>query len=493
MSEGISRGNQVIIRVSPAHSETTESSEALENGQEEHIRSFDAFVYSNFNIPLINQAKDLPADEPGEFGNLPLAGVEQVVVNWTRYKRYLHAFLLGEQAASKLLSRDEIFKEISPGLALLLSGQNKDIYPLRIWWSSKTPSLVKLPWELLAYESEGYVNGDISFVRGVPPQTLIPKLPVKKELRLAFIHEALSTPTELSEALSNIPGIELVDMTKPPLEALRDAVNGGFELVHLIADGSVSLAYEGFLYLRKPGTVDVSSDYTTSLGRRSFRFLLNFYQKIESALPEALNEWLSDKFYKQLDIETLTASELSALQRGSRLAVLSLSPPKTTDTDINRLDGLLLPSVYSSFACLGNSDLPMPNIVAQIGACDAGNLKNFWRGFYTELSESLSVEGAVGKGLKASVPLAVALFLRQSARRTFIREPGFEGENVTQINAELQQSKETLKRLHDLGDSVFSDIVSEYEQVESVRQAHLQAQIDPWLEKELPLEEDKSS
>jgi hypothetical protein len=477
-----SRYTEFIVMVVSPPSDRAESTGSKD--QQEHTRCYDAFIYGELQLPGLVPLEGDQKDQPAELSDMPLIGAERVVVDWAAYKKYKRAFIDGQKAASEFLGRDQIFKDLSPGLESLLSGQAISNRPLRIWWTSASPALVQLPWELVAYGGDGYAQGGFYFVRGLPPETPVPKVPVSENLRLAFIHEPNSTPVELMEALQAIPGIDLTDMTKPPLEALQDAVRDGFELVHLVADGSVSLAYEGFLYLRKPEQGGLSLDAKTAAARRSFRILLDTFRKFESILPKTWSAWVNSKLSEKLEIETLSPNELSALQRGSRLAVLSLSPPGSANTYINAMDEMLLPSIYGAFACLGNSPLPMPNIVTQIGAAQPENLKTFWRNFYAELASSLEIEKAVSTGLKGNTPLAIALFLRQNLGKTFKREPAHEDANVTQINAELQQSKETLKRLLDLKDSPLSDIVAEYERGASVRQMELQTKLDPWLEEE---------
>jgi hypothetical protein len=477
-----SRYTEFIVMVVSQPSDPSELNSASD--QPEQTRSYNAFVYGDLEVPGLIPISGTPEDQPAELGDLHLLGAEKVVINWTAYKKYKSIFHEGENAASELLSRDEIFKDLSPGLASLLSGQAISNRPLRIWWACASPRLVQLPWELLAYEGETGAPGEFYFVRGLPPEAPVPKIPVSANLRLAFIHEPSSTPVELMEALQAIPGIDLTDMKKPPLEALREAVRDGFELVHLVADGSVSLTYEGFLYLQKPLEGGRSLNLSTVTARSGIRAAFGLFKKLESILPKSWSEWLNGGFSRSLEIETLSPNQLSALQRGSRLAVLSLSPPRSADPEVNKLNASLLPSIYSAFACLGNSPLPMPNIVAQIGAAQPETLKNFWRAFYTELQNSLKVENAVSKGLEGNTSLPIALFLRQNLGKTFKREAAQEAANVTQINAELQQSKETLKRLLTLKDSPLGDIVAEYEKSASARQEELQTKLDPWLEEE---------
>ena len=148
---------------------------------------------------------------------------------------------------------------------------------------------------------------------------------------------------------------------------------------------------------------------------------------------------------------------------------------------MNRIDGIFLPSVFSSFAAIGSSSLPMPNIVAQVGASDAEQLGNFWRSFYTELGRSLAVEKAFAKGFGQSIPRSLALFLRQRYRHTFKRQQTEQVENVSQINAELELSQQTLQQLKELNTPGFESIVAAFEEQANVRQQVLQAKLDPWL------------
>lgn len=302
-----------------------------------------------------------------------------------------------------------------------------------------------------------------------------------EKLRLAFIHEPSSTPHALAEALRDIEGVELIDMTGYPLDALREAIKSNYELVHLVADGSTSLAYEGFLYLRCPAPEDGAPQSDSRFSRWFFRLTLAAFQKLGPMLPKKWEESWGDKLDTKLNIETLSAAQLSALQRGSQLAVLSLSPPDTDDS-AGRIDGMFLPGVFNSFVCIGSSPLPMPNIVAQTGAGEAQGLSQFWRQFYTELGSSLEVEKSVRAGLRGNGPQAVALFFRQHYRETFKRQKTQPTENVPLINAELQQSKAALQQLEELEGSGLGEIVAVFKERLSARQQELQEKLDPWLE-----------
>jgi hypothetical protein len=212
-----------------------------------------------------------------------------------------------------------------------------------------------------------------------------------------------------------------------------------------------------------------------------YRTLLDAYQKIGPSLPKKWYVSWGEKLGMKLNIETLSATALSALQRGRQLAVLGLSPPNTDDESADRIDGVFLPSIFSAFACIGGSTLPMPNVIAQVGACNIEQLGDFWRKFYSELARSLEIEKAFGAGLSKR-PLPIALFLRQRYSQTFKRQLTEQVENVPQLNAELQLSKETLEQLKALKGSGFEEIVAAFEQQMSVRQQELQGKLNPWLE-----------
>jgi hypothetical protein len=482
------RATEVLVKIIQRTSEDVE-----EEGIEPELKcSYDALIYTDSKLIGLQAQFNWPEGQPEKISNLSLVAIETVVVDWGHYKEYLRFFITGEQKAYHKLKREKLFTFVSPGLHKIFSGEATDKRPLRVWWSPDTPSLVELPWELLAYDDKTNLDEQVSFVRGLPPERPVPILPVGEKLRLAFIHEPSSTSKALSDALKKLQNIEVVDMTDPPLKALQQAISGDFELVHLVADGSVTMAYEGFLYLRKPQTVDISSDIGNALGRRALRLLLSGFRFVEPLLLkkssamlglDRLSLWLSNKLYTKLDIETLSVSELSALQRGSYLAVLGLSPPNSSDHDINRIDGMLLPSIYRAFACIGNSPLPMPNIVAQIGAADEERMPLFWQSFYSDLSAGLQVEKAMRTAMKESSLFAMALFLRQQDSQTFRHDETPKGVKVTQINAELRESEKTLQQLEALKEqySGLSAILQKYEQGESSRQEQLKTKLQEWL------------
>jgi hypothetical protein len=471
---------EVIVRIIPAYLPVFEDYEAADE-KKKNLCSYDALVYAPADLLPADSTINIPEDQPREIQGLSLALNEEVVVDWDYYRSYLRSFILGEKAAVEHLSCDEIFRKVSPGLSSLLRGQLIPARPLRIWLNLVNPKLVELPWELLAY-TDGYAASEISLVRGLPPRSAVPKIPIGKTLRLAFIHEPTSTPTALSRALKGLPQVSVADITDPPLEALQRVLEDGYEMVHLVAEGSASLAYEGYLYLRRPSRLDISAAFDIPWIRRGIRLLLGLYKLIERFLPARLRDLGNRLFFKSLDLDKLTPSDFSSMQRGRTVAILCLSPPKSTDRDPHRIDGWLLPGVFRAFSYLGNSALPMPNIVAQTGPTDEKQMELFWHHFYLRLSETLEIESAVNAGLKASSPQPFALFLRQRQRHTFERDKP--AENVTQLNAELEQSRETIKQFRELGQQsdAIASLVARYEQHETARQQQLEEKLLPYLQ-----------
>lgn len=230
-------------------------------------------------------------------------------------------------------------------------------------------------------------------------------------------------------------------MTGSPREALLQAVREGYELAHIVADGTVSLAYEGILRLGDPSTKS----------------------KLE-----------------------LAPSELSALLRGSRLSILGLTEQESSSDKTIVIGSYAVPSAYRAFVYLGNSRLPLPNIVAPLGPLDDWQMNQFWYGFYSSLAATLKIEEAMASG-RSGGSMAMALFLRQQHRRTFQRlEPTHEAPEVdpNQVFADLQVSSAMVAQLRALGDRYgeLPDTVHQFIDSESKRQEQLTTALSPWTQ-----------
>lgn len=446
MSLGPTDGiEEIIIKIMPSRPGISEDtlSRSSPSVTKEPAQSYDALIYTNLSLPwLILPTSPLPG-QPQTIAKLPLAAIEHVVVRWSNYREYLAAFVEGEKNPSSMRAR--LFETLSSGLEVLFSGQSLSDRPIRIWWSSETPELDDLPWELIAYAERRFTGTQFSFVRGLPPETPVPKVPLSGRLRLAFIHDPSSTPVSLRIAMESLSkeiiGLEVVPMTGSPREALLQAVREGYELAHIVADGTVSLAYEGILRLDDPSTLS----------------------KLE-----------------------LAPSELSALLRGSRLSILGLTERESSSAETFMIGSYTVPSAYRAFVYLGNSRLPLPNIVAPLGPLDGLQMNYFWYGFYNSLATTLKIEEAMASG-RSQGSIAMALFLRRQHRRTFqLLEPTHEVPKVdpNQIYADLQVSRGMVDQLRALGDK-YGDLpasVHQFIDSESKRQEQLATELNPWTQ-----------
>jgi hypothetical protein len=405
---------------------------------QEMSKAYEAYIYANFCIEGLSPPKpDIPVDRESFMG-APCLSVEQVVVRWGRYKDLLGAFMEGTKDPLKM--RYSLLETLSPGLERIFSGPPLVNRPLRIWWHCETPELEDLPWELITYQPSS-VNPILSFVRGKPPSTPTPIVPLKPgaPLRLAYIHDPQFTSTSLGAVLNNLPpGIQVVDFPDDPRQSLERAIKNGFELVHLVADGIISLAYEGLLYFSNTKSPDLS------------------------------------------------ASELSQILSGSRVSVLCLTEPAGLSPDMVWIGRYQVPSAYRAFAYLARCNRPLPNIVAPLGPHEYWQTNQFWQIFYTRLSESLSVEEAVIGG-RMSMPMVMALFLRQNLKQTFHRlaTPNqVPAVDPRQISQNLQQSYDLVSQLNEIKEQFGSlpDSLTSFIIEESSRQARLEADLDPWLD-----------
>jgi hypothetical protein len=439
------RYQEVVVRLMPLPASDSDRSRSYSRSRET-VRSYSALVYTNLNLgqaarPTLSGPL---ADEPMTMGGLPLSSLEQVSIRWGQYQEYLANFIIGAKGPSQFSHR--LFEALSPGLETLLSGTLSG--PLRIWWSAKTPELEDLPWELVAYATpqarDAASSNSIFFVRGLPPDSVAPLLPLSGPLRLGFIYDPNKKPNSLAAALSQLaPGVDVVEMTGPPRDELRKAIQQGFELLHIVADGIVSLAYDGILYLHDPSTPQIP------------------------------------------------ASELSGLLSGSRVAILSLSAPEGDYTpDTMTIRGISVPSAFRAFAYLGSANVPLPSVAAPLGPLPDFLESNFWREFYAGLGASLAVDKAILGALQLNgQALPVALFSRhtygQLFRQRTVEVLGQE-DDPGQISLQLSVSQKMVQTLGALADDYpeIASSVGSYISGETARQDKLKAQLSPWVELE---------
>lgn len=433
---------EIVVKISPARMWGSGSVTLTGSRMKEAKRTYDALIYTHLQIPALTRPDKPPPGQPQEVAGIPLAGTESLTVKWSRYQEYLAAFVEGEKAPSYM--RERLLEALPPGLESIFSVPLPTSQPVRLWWASDTPELEDIPWELATHRGRSDPQGRFFFVRGLPPDNPLPILPIDQRLRLAFIHDPSYTHPALHEAINALsPMIEVIDMPQFPRKALEEVAHKGYELVHIVADGVVSSAFEGILYFH---------------GGRS-------------TSPE------------------ISPGELSALLRGSRVSVVSLSEQNYSDPDVVNIGGQLVPSVYRAFSALASSRLPLPTMVAPLGPLKPDDMKFFWTNFYNGLGDTLSLQKTMARTVIGNYPAPVAVFLRHPLEVLFRRRSQTRAKSATPpadpnvIGADLQLSNDLVAQLKAHGELYGSlpESVSKFIESESVRQEGLSSTLEPWL------------
>ncbi len=421
-----SRFEEICIWLGAARDDADRASRRTET---EPRRAYDAGIYTRLSLDGLSAPRGRP-HLAAELAGLPLVAVERVVVRWSQYREYLEAFHEGEKAVSYM--RGRLLETMSDGLERLFPPPSTG-RAVRLWLASEAPELRELPWELVAYPRSGPADPRFSLVRGAPGEWA-PLVLVEHGLRLALIHEPARTPPPLAAALAQpVPGLTVVPLAGPVRQALHRAAREGFELVHLVADGSVSLGGEGVL----------------ALG----------------------------------DGERVAPREVSSLLAGSRVSVLALTPAVSS-----RLSPGEVPTVFRAFAHLGYSAHPLPSLVAPVGPLVDKQVEEFWRLFYRTLAESLSVEEAVVRGRAAASAPPMALFLRHRLGREFVRPTARATPMVepTRLSADLQVARQLVEQLRAV-DSNFAGLEGNISgtpllERESARQEQVEQGLTSWTQ-----------
>lgn len=407
--------------------------------------AYTVLVYSDLELDLDSPTQVSPPF-PVMLAGLPLAGVERLEVGWSSYEDYLADFLQGEKAPEVM--RHRLLHTLSAKLAEVvgyLSDQR-----VRLWLSSECPELDELPWELLLGEPGRLWETDLSFVRGLPPDSPRPLVPVQGKPRLALIGSPPFAPGPLWDRLQALQDVEVVALSGDWRRSLRQAVADGFELVHLVADGFITQAYEAALY----------------------------YHDLQESDPAR---------------QTLFASELGSHLFASQVAVLGLTVPDYHSPDVITVAGRKVPSAYRAYARLGATSPSLPTIVAPIGPLDPSDawevprLVQFWGEFYEGVGKSYNAENGMRRARNAVKGAPVALFLRhphglfrraeQASARLAVE--------VAQKGAEYALSRRFTDRLRTFQQSGgFSDNLIKLLDEESVHQNRIASELEPWTRRE---------
>jgi len=392
-----------------------------------------ALVYSQLPIDVqsFSQAGNLV---PTAWAGDPLIGAEPFEVNWVRYTDYASRYFEGEKDAEMM--KVTLFQALSPNLSKILSGEVGGGRRTRTWFHSDAPEVNQLPWELVAYANGFRAGTEGSFVRGIPPESPTPLVPVVDgRLRLGVIDPSGATSTAMRQVLSFAQiGMEVVPLSGDCRAALRQAVEQGVEVLHIIVSASVTTSYDGVLEF--PGS---------------------------SAPP-------------------VTSAELTSHLRGSRVRLIGLTPP-AEDPSALMQGPYLKASAYRAFAYFATSPYPIPTFVAPVGPMDDAQVLGFWTTFYQELGRSLEIEVSMAAALRHRI-VPVGLFLRQLQTATFKPVAEQPAIDPSAIEADLTSSAALLKQYEELGAQLgvkskqFSKVVS----TEHARQERLHENVSQWIE-----------
>jgi hypothetical protein len=422
------RGTDVIVRIPPARSAPGQGTTTT--------RSYDALVYSERDLRL-GQSQTHRA--PPQWRDLPLRGGAQLRMSWERYQDYLACFYEGEKGPQEM--RVRMRRAVSSDLLPFVDELVASPQPCNVWWGSDCTELDDMPWELL-FSPEGGLPPppNFTFVRGLPPETPPPILPLTGPLRLLWSDTPWVPPWMRGLFTQQaLPGVQTIAHTGPVREALRRAADEGIELVHLCADGVVSLAYEGLLYLHG------------------------------DARPE------------------LSAHEISHALRGSRVCVLSLTEENYAHPDLMDVGGREVVSVYRAFTSLSSARVPLPSMVSPLGPVAADLAERFWRGFYTGLGQTHRLDGALAGGRQSAPGSTFAFFARHFLGKLFrASQARAVPDRPERMATALRSSQAGTEQLRSLGEkySALPDYLHRFMEAEGVRQKTIEAQLEEWARPE---------
>lgn len=420
-------GDVIVQVVSAARHDGREAS-----GRERQVAHYDALIYSHLPLPVSTRAS---SHYPETLRNLPLRGVERITLQPDDYTHYLASFVDGDKGMHMM--RDRMLEAMSPQLQHLLTAEP---LRLRIWWHNVQPELEDYPWELTV-KAEQRAH-EVAFLRGLPPETPLPKIPIANEPRVAMVGASHLWPAWALALCAKRAG-SMIPIQGSLRDGLQQAVQQGLEVVHAFTDGVSTSALEGILYDHGRGD----------------------------------------------DEAELPSGELSRILSGSRVTLLCLSPARYSDPDTQPIGGRNVLSVYRAFAYLGNAPLPLPTILAPLGPTPDPETHRFWETFYDTLSRSWNLIESL-RAAQSTFPfsLPLALFCRHAGGKVFERVDALAlpGEEPTALRADLIQSEQLTHELKVI-DAKYKDLelpesVRRLLDHEKVRQTHLRSTLDPWFD-----------
>jgi hypothetical protein len=407
---------------------------ATRNAREErNVAGYDAVIYSQLPLPV--ETPRAMSRYKSVLRNLPMRGVERLDIH-SKSEELLASFIEGEKSLPMM--RDKLLGFMSDGLRRLLTEIPSS---MRVWWATTTPELDDLPWELTVEAGRRDGAHRVAFLRGLPPETPIPTVPLAHEPRIGMIGARHLWP-EWANVLEAKLGSAVVPIDGTLRAGFAQAVEQRIEFVHAFADGIVSSALEGLLF---DHGVPSSSE-----GQRE-----------------------------------ISVGELSSMLRNSCVAVLAFSRAEYRNPDVVEMAGREVPSAYRAFALIGNAARPLPTILAPLGPIPDREMTTFWSAFYTELRTSWHLTESLRRTQsKFSISMPVALFCRHAGGKLFEPVANESESQPMQVRADLLRSQQLTRELGRIKEKYNFDLpagVNELLQKETSRQSDLLGTLDTFI------------
>lgn len=422
--------DSVFVRVVPATLSRPQM-QSIGSADSPLQAAYSALVYSKLDIPIA-PVESMSSSIDESWAGEPLRGAETFVVNWARYADFASEYFDGEKAPSSM--RDRLFDTLPPRLVDILTGHLPSSQRSRTWFHSDAPEVNQLPWELVAYVEGRRPDVGASFVRGIPPETASPLVPVSGPLRLGLIDPRDGIADAFRGVVAGLGGdLEVVHLSGGIREALRKAVSEGLELIHVIAGASITSSYDGVLEVAASGE------------------------------------------------DPITSKEIASMLRGSRVQLVGLTPPRD-DLSRSRSAYSGSPSAYRAFTYFATSPYPLPSVVLPVGPMSDRQVTTFWSTFYPAVAGSLDLESAMLDAQRVRV-VPAGLFLRQLQVASFKRVTDQPSVEPNVVGVQLEASHELLRQLDELSSlGVKAPNLDRLVSREHKRQERLQADVRPWIE-----------
>lgn len=370
-------------------------------------------------LPISSGPREI-SDAEESWKELPLQASGIMRIPWQHYQEMLSDFYEGIKGVEKLSYK--LRECFSREMQVFIDSIPVQSEVRRIWWGSQTPELDAMPWELL-FNKPYMPPIRPSFVRGLPPETPPPILPLSGPLRLLWTDSPATPPwmRALFES-GTLSGIETVRAEGGLDEAIRQAARESIELLHCATNGKLSLAYEGILF-----------DHTGS--------------------------------------EDVTAAGVADVLQGTRVSLIGLTPQMKTPGDAD---------VYRAFASFSASR-SLPSVVAPLGP--TLEPVNFWKAFYERLGSSYHLDGALQAARAAAPASSCAAFVRHAqgklfrpaGQRAFRNDPG-------QVAFGLNNASIAIQKIDALRGKfgAVPDYLQDFAEHEGKRRTELGAELADW-------------